>query len=156
MKTSTGPLIELSENHRRSVSITLQLVDKALCEWNDWANGHVQSSVMYSQRDTFSTAQKKELWNRIAKIRQLMVRLRDDLQLTVNVVATSQLMVGQAAVLWEMLTDLNSRGLKGYGKVPEDLAPYLDPIGETLCDEMNAIARLFSQPSSGQADRSYP
>jgi hypothetical protein len=85
-----------------------------------------------------------------------MVRLRDDLQLPVNVVATSQLIVGQAAVLWEMLTDLNSVGLMGYGKVPEDLAPYLDPIGETLSDEMNAIARLFSQPSSSEADRPYP
>jgi hypothetical protein len=156
MKTSTVPLIDLSENHRRSISITLQLVDKALCEWNDWANGHVQAGVMYSQRDTFSEEQKNELRNRIAKIRQLMVRLRDDLQLTVNVVATSQLIVGQAAVLWEMLTDLSSVGLKGYGKVPEDLAPYLDPIGEILCDEMNAIARLFSQPSSGEADRSCP
>lgn len=156
MNTSNAPLIELSENHRRSISITLQLVDKALCEWNDWANGHVQSGVMYCQRDTFSTAQKIELRNRIAKIRQLMVRLRDDLRLTVNVVGTSQLIVGQAAVLWEMLTDLNSRGLNGYGKVPEELASYLDPIGETLCDEMNAIARLFSQPSSGEADRSYP
>ena len=148
MKTSTGRSIDLSENHRRSISITLQLVDKALCEWNDWANGHVQSGVMYCQQDTFSAVQKNELRNRIATIRQLMVRLRDDLQLTVSVVATSQLIVGQAAVLWEMLTDLNSRGLTGYGKVPEAFAPYLDPIGETLCDEMNAIARLFSQPSS--------
>ena len=31
--------IELSENHRRSISITLQLVDQALCEWDDWTNG---------------------------------------------------------------------------------------------------------------------
>ena len=152
MKTSTRPSTELSDNHRRSISVTLQLVDKALCEWDDWANGRVPSGIMYSQRDTFSPTQKNELRNRIASIRQLIVRLRDDLRLNANVVATSQLIVGQAAVLWEMLTDLNSRGLKGYGKVPQDLAPYLDPIGEKLCDEMNAIARLFSQPGSGAAD----
>jgi hypothetical protein len=150
MMRSSVPSIELSENHRRTISITLQLVDKALCEWEDWANGRVRSGVMYRQKDTFSSTQKSEMRNRIAKIRQSLVRLRDDLQLLINVVATTEPIIGQAAVLWEMLTELNGRGLQGYGKVAEDLAPYLDPIGETLCEEMYAIERLFSQSSSDE------
>ena len=145
--TSSVPPIELSENHRRSISITLQLVDKALCEWEEWARGRVHSGIMYRQEDTFSAAQKDEMRNSIAKIRQSLARLRDDLRLIANVPATSQSIVGQAAVLWEMLADLNSRGLSGYGNVPDELGTYLDPIGETLCEEMNAIARLFSQPN---------
>jgi hypothetical protein len=145
MTKSSAPSIELGENHRRSISITLQLVDKALCEWGDWANGRTHSGIMYRQEDTFSAAQKNEMRKRIARIRQSLTRLRDDLQLAPNLVGTSQSIVGQAAVLWEMLTELNSRGLQGYGQVPKNLAPYLDPIGETLCEEMNAIARLFSQ-----------
>jgi hypothetical protein len=150
MMTSIVPSIELSENHRRSISITLQLVDKALCEWEDWANGRVRSGIMYREKDTFSSTQKIEMRNRIAKIRQSLVRLRDDLQLLTNVVATSQSVIGQAAVLWEILTEFNGHGLQGYGKVAENLAPYLDPIGETLCEEMHAIARLFSQPGSDE------
>lgn len=152
MKSSV-PSIELSGNHRRSISITLQLVDKALCEWEDWASGHVRSGVMYCEKDTFSSTQKSEMRKRIAKIRQSLVRLRDDLQLLTNVVATTEPIIGQAAVLWEMLTELNGRGLQGYGKVAEDLAPYLDPIGETLCEEINAVARLFSQSSSDEPKR---
>jgi hypothetical protein len=141
--------IELSENHRRSISITLQLVDKALCEWDDWAKGNVRSGVMFREQDMFSPTQKAGLQEKIAAIRELLVRLRDDLHLESKIAPTSQSIVGHAAVLWEMLTDLNSRGLKGHGKVPENLASYLDPIGETLCEEMNAIAHLFSQPTSG-------
>src|SRR5438876_728863 len=125
---SRRPLIELSENHRRSVSITLQLLDKTLCEWDDWTRGRMQMGVMYRQRDTFSSEQKNELQRRIGKIRQLMSRLRDDLQLEAKTVAMSQSIVGQAAVLWEMLTSLSSQGLRGYGSVSEQLACYLDPI----------------------------
>jgi hypothetical protein len=150
MKTKPIPVIELGENHRRSISITLQLLDKTLSEWDDWANGHLRAGVMFREEDTFSTRQKAAMHDKILAIRELLVRLRHDLQLEPKVAPTSQLIVGHAAVLWEMLTDLNSRGLKGHGKVPDGLASYLDPIGETLCEEINAIAHLFSQPISGE------
>lgn len=141
--------IELSENHRRSISITLQLVDQALCEWDDWANGKLRSGVMYRQVDTLSLTQKRELRDKIGKVRQLMVRLRDDLGLEPKNIPVSQFIIGHASLLWEMLTELNSRGLQAYGKVPEELTRYVDPIGEQLAAEMNETARLFSKPITG-------
>jgi len=96
VEPSNPPPVKLNENHRRSISITLQLVDKALCEWDNWAKGQVQSGVMYRQQDTFSPAQKDALRSKIANIRQLMLQLRDDLQLEASVVATAQTIVGQA------------------------------------------------------------
>jgi hypothetical protein len=73
MKKQKMASIELSENHRRSISITLQLVDQALCEWDDWTSG-----------------------------------------------------------------------LGGYGRVPEELGRYLDPLGEKLTEQMNAIIALLT------------
>jgi hypothetical protein len=55
-------------------------------------------------------------------------------------------------ILWEMLAELNSRSLEGYGRVPEELAQYLDPIGEKLAAEMNEISLLFSRPRAAAAD----
>jgi hypothetical protein len=104
--------------------------------------------MMYRQQDTFSPTQKDELHNKITKIRQLIARLRDDLRLEARVVGTSQSIIGQAALLWEMLLELDSRSLQGYGKVSEELARYLDPIANQLAAEMNEISRLFSQPTS--------
>lgn len=145
MKESTGPSIELSDNHRRSISIILQLVDKALCEWDGWIDRPPQPGVMYQQQDTLSPTQKKRLHQKSSRLRQLILRLRDDLQLEPSRPASSRLVVGQATVLWEMLAELNSRSLQGYGRVPEELAQYLDPIGEKLTAEMNEIPRLFSR-----------
>jgi hypothetical protein len=138
--------IKLSENHRRSISITLQLIDQALCEWGDWANGRLRSGTMYRQMDTLSAIQKQQLKNTIANIRQLIVRLRDDLGLEPKNVATACSIATRASLLWEMLTELNSRGLSGYGTVPEELGRYLDPIREQLAAEMNEITSLLSKP----------
>jgi hypothetical protein len=149
MKKQNLAPIELSENHRRSISITLQLVDKALCEWDDWVNGRMRCGVMYREQDTFSPTQKDRLRDKIVAIRDLLVRLRDDLQLEPKVAPTSQAIVGHASVLWEMLAELNSRALQAYGKVPDNLDHYLDPIGEQLAAEMNEIARLFSKSITG-------
>jgi hypothetical protein len=149
MKKRAMPLIELSENHRRSISISLQLLDQALCEWDDWAAGKVQHGIMYRQLDTMSAAQKRGLQSKISNVRQLMIRLRDDLNLEAKNIGTSRSIINQASLLWEMLTELNSRGLQGYGKVSQELGSYLDPIGERLATEMNEIARLFSKPVSG-------
>jgi len=146
VKGSHSRLIELSDNHRRSISIVLQLVDKALCEWDAWIDRPPQAGVMYQQRDTLSQTQKKRLRQKSSMVRQLILRLRDDLQLEPSRPASSQMIVGQATVLWEMLAELNSRSLQGYGAVPEELARYLDPIGEKLATEMKEIPRLFSRP----------
>lgn len=155
MKKSARPSIELSDNHRRSISIVLQLVDKALCEWDAWIDRTPSAGVMYQQRDTLSATQKKELRRKSSMLRQLILRLRDDLQLEPSRPGSSQMIVGQATVLWEMLAELNSRSLQGYGQVPEELARYLDPIGEKLTAEMNEIPRLFSRPHDA-ADEMKP
>ena len=139
---------ELSENHRRSVSITLQLVDKALCEWTDWSEGKIQSGVMFRELDTLSDNQKEELRNKIEVIRHLIARLRDDLDLSPKNIATAHSIATHASLLWEMLAELNSRQLQAFGPVPENLGHYLDPIGEQLTAQMSAISGLFSQPTS--------
>jgi hypothetical protein len=61
VKESTRRSIKLSDNHRRSISIVLQLLDKALCEWDVWIDRPPQAGVMYHQQDTLSPAQKKNL-----------------------------------------------------------------------------------------------
>ena len=139
------PSIELGENHRRSISISLHLLDKQLCQWEEWLSGHVPPGVMYQQQNALSIRQKTQLRGRIAELRQVMTILRDDLQLAPTKPRTTQLIVGQATVLWEMLAELNSRSLQGYGTVPEELARYLDPIGEKLAAAMSEISLMFSR-----------
>jgi hypothetical protein len=139
--------IELHENHKRSISVSLHLLDKGLCEWEQWISGQVPSGVMYQPQDTLSAATKKELRTRIENMRELIVRLRDDLMLIPARPRTTNLIVGQATVLWEMLAELNSSSLYGYGTVSPQFAAYIDPIGESLTRQMHEISALFSKPT---------
>jgi hypothetical protein len=135
----------LDANHRRSISISLRLLDKALCEWERWADGEVCSGVLYQQKDTLSSGEKKQLRSEIANVRASIVQVRNDLDLESEILSTAQLIVAQANVLWEMLAELNSRSLVGYGNVAEDLANYIDPVGEKFAEAVNRISRLFSR-----------
>lgn len=99
---------------------------------------------MYEQRDTLSRVQKTKLLQSIAAIRELIVRMRDDLRLVPDIPSTPQLIVGQATVLWEMLAELNGNSLHGYGQVSTELANYIDPKGAELSKAVNQIASLFS------------
>jgi len=146
MATSLKPRIRrISENHKRSISVSLHLLDKALCQWEQWIGGDISPGVMYQQRDTLSAAEKEKLQTRINSLRDVIARLRDDLSLAPATPSTGQLIVGQATVLWEMLAELNSSSLHGYGAVPPELAAYLDPLGESLTQQMSEISGLFSE-----------
>ena len=102
---------------------------------------------MYQQVDTLSENQKGELQNKIKNIRQLLAQLRQELNLDPKVIQTGHSIASHSSLLWEMLTELNSRGLQAYGTVPPDLTRYLDPIGESLTEQMSAIGALLSQPT---------
>jgi len=136
--------VSLSANHRRSISVSLHLLDKGLSQWEQWLEGSLAPGPMYQQQDTLSDKQKKELRRHIKELRVVMTRLRDDLGLVPARPGTAKLITGQATILWEMLAELNSPSLRGYGEVSPELAQYLDPIGESLTQQMHEITALFS------------
>lgn len=143
----------LSENHKRSISVSLHLLDKGLCEWEQWTAGHIPAGLMYHQQDNISVEQKAELQRRTARAREIIRRVRDALSLEPARPGSAELIVGQATVLWEMLTELNSASLRGYGEVSPELTRYLDPIGAELTEEMNKISGLFSRPANASEAR---
>ena len=147
---------ELKNNHKRSISISLHLLDRELCQWEQWINGLISPGVMYQQRDTLSASQKKELRARIKNLREVIVHLRDDLHLAPERPSTAQLIVGQATILWEMLAELNSSSLTGYGTVSSQLAAYIDPIGQSLTQQMYEISRLFSRAGAKRTEVKSP
>jgi hypothetical protein len=136
--------MQISDNHRRSISASLHLLDKDLCQWEQWLERPPAPGVMYQQRDNLSPPEKKEMRRRIRELRAEIARVRDELKLEPAQPSTASLITGQANILWEMLAELNRGSLRGYGTVAPELAEYLDPIGESLARQMYAISRLLS------------
>ncbi|MFN2622920.1 MAG: hypothetical protein ABR611_08760 [Chthoniobacterales bacterium] len=140
--------LSFGENHLRTIMISLRFLDKNLCEWERWARGEVPGGAMYQPRDTLSADQKKKLLTEIAEARRLIARVRDDLKLVPETAASSRLIVGQATILWEMLAELNSRSLGAYGAVSQEIADYIDPVGDQLTEAMKRVSALLSRPTA--------
>jgi len=63
------PESELSKSARRAVETTLQLLDEGLCRVEQWAEGRQRSSVLYTETNRLSPAQRNALLREVAAMR---------------------------------------------------------------------------------------
>jgi hypothetical protein len=70
----------------------------------------------------------------VEKIRKIIRDLKDELNLRSEEESIARKIRGEAAHMWEMLSDMNSSGLDRYGKTPKELADFWDPKVEELIE----------------------
>ncbi len=139
----------MSDNHIRGISTTLSLLDEDLCEFEQWANGHSVTSVLYEVRNTLSAVQRQLIAERVAKMRVILKEVKDALNLEGSVHRVDKMIVGSCAVLWVSLVELESDRLQRYGQLPPGLAQYLDPKVAVLNEDLNQISQIAKQAASG-------
>jgi hypothetical protein len=121
------PIVEINDNQLRRIGVSLGLLDQGLCEIRQWAEGHEYQSVLYHERNDLAPHQKMKILMVIGEIQGLIVDLRDLLNLDERIIEASRTIRAQCSMLWEQVSELQSRHLKGYGKVSPSLAESLDP-----------------------------
>jgi hypothetical protein len=137
--------MQLGENFKRGIETTLVILDEALCEFEQWAQGQEQRSVFYSERNTLSPAQGEAILSEIARMREILRELRDDLGLEGRVQGVANNIWGTCAVLSINLTELEGKHLSRYGNPPRELVAYLDPRIKRLIASINHLFRLVEK-----------
>jgi len=137
--------MQLGDNFKRGIEMTLVALNEALCEIEEWAKGRERRSVFYSERNTLSDAQREEILSEVAGMREMLRELRDDLGLEGRVRGVANDIWGKCAVLAVNLEGLKGRHLARYGKPPEELVEYLDPRIKRLITSINHIFRLVEK-----------
>jgi hypothetical protein len=127
MSTGENKKDMLSEKHRRAITSTLLLLDRTLCEIEEYARGREIRSVLYVEHNTLSVAQRRELLAEIERIRGLLRELKDRLGLEARITEVDHKIWGRCSSFWEVLAETKSRSLRRYGSPPDGLAEYLDP-----------------------------
>jgi len=141
---------DISEPHKRGISITLALLDETLCEVEQWANGREIRSVFYEEHNTLSTRQRQGILSEIARMRSLLHELKDDLALEPTVEDAGAAIRGKCSGLWEHIVELKAKHLRRYGEVPADLGKYLDPRAEQLIQGILHILDALKLGSKGE------
>ena len=133
-------IISLSDNHRRGIGTALFVLDRMLCEVEEYARGREARSVFYVEQNALSADQKEGLLAEIAQMRDACSEeIKDGLGLEMEPEDVGRKIWGESSTLWEVLVETKSRFLKRYGPPPDDLAPYLDP-------RIDALTRALAEP----------
>ena len=126
------PVPNIGDKHRRGISITLVLLDQALCEFEQWARGRQAQSVLYEETNDLSPGQRERVLAEVAEIRVVLRELRDTLRLEGEIQSAAGAIWRASLGLWEHLAELEGKHLKRYGTPPAGLAEYLKPMVQQL------------------------
>ena len=132
-------------HHKNGIETTLGLLDEVLLEFEAWAHGRENRSVMYRERNTLSKDQRGKILLQVQKMRRVLVEVRDDLDLRTMTGNVAKSVLGRCSALWVSLVELESEHLGRYGKPPDGLAEYLDPKTAQLIDWVQEISRIAAE-----------
>lgn len=122
--SATRAKMQLSENHRRVVSVLLRNVEKAadgIVGWLDRKPGLLQR-----YRDEFTPAQQARLREMAAQLHAEVQRFYDEVELDSAYQSRRRAIAALVSSATIDLEEVNSRSLRGYGEVPTELGGELD------------------------------
>ncbi|MCX7919229.1 MAG: hypothetical protein N3A72_06410 [bacterium] len=119
--------MSLNENQKRSVRVTLLLLEKSLDEIDRLLRekGHV--GILYRIHQTIPEEQSKIIGKAVRQIREEIKMVKDTFHLEVAQEDIRNKLRGILGIDWENLEDIKSDKLRGYGKVEPILRNTLDP-----------------------------
>ena len=138
-ESEIGPL---GENHRQGISVTLALLDEAVCEVEQWAKGREVRSVLYEERNALTPRQRQQLLGEVEKVRAILRPLREELGLKGKVQDGSTRIWSLCAALWEHMVELEGKHLRRYGRPSPELVHYLEPKVSELMQHLSRISDL--------------
>ncbi|NOY87975.1 MAG: hypothetical protein GXO93_01120 [FCB group bacterium] len=134
--------ISVGENHKRSITATLFLLDQMLNEFKEFASGREIHSVLYHEENNLTAQQKEDILTEIEKMSQAIKELKDTLRLEEDQENIARIIWGKSSTFWAPLIEMSSRYLKGYGETSPELKTYLDPKVHYLIEHLKNIGRI--------------
>jgi len=151
----------MNENHIRAISSTLAFLDKALCDFEQWADGYQAQGVLYREENRLPPKARDAIRAEIHRIRAILAEMHDRLGLAVK---TEDVATSIWAWCWTAMApieELEARHLRAYGEVAPKYRVYLDSQSAQLAECLREIATVASRyrpapPPAGGARRSAP
>ena len=124
-KSNSMDKIVLSENHPRSVSSSMQIIEKMVNEIEKAilfpGNGVTIKSVNDMEKTDFNLYIKG-----LDEVKKQIKYMAEKYDLRMDEVKLSRLINSRKAKMWETITDTTSRKLKGYKDFPKETAEEFD------------------------------
>lgn len=128
----------LPDNHRRSLSSSLFIVENLLNELEKELTDPTNLTA-YKIVVDLNEEEKQRILTALGRAKHQLSILFHKYQLKVKAHNLSHIIRAQKTKMWEVLCDSTSKGLKGYGLLPDSVATQLDSDIEKLQELINQI-----------------
>jgi hypothetical protein len=117
--------IVLSDNHRRSVSSSIHIIEKMLIEIEN-VMAHPDNGVMLKTINDMPDMDEQHYSLAIDNIKKEIRYISEKYSLKPEEIKMSRIINSRKAKMWETVTDTSSRKLKGFKEFPKELAEEFD------------------------------
>ncbi len=136
--------MDMTEGHKGTISTTLWLVDKALCEFRMWAEGRGCKSVFYTEANNLTPNQRIALLREVERMQGYLRELREALQLEGHAESAAESIRSRTTSMWIYLIELGGKYLRGYGEPSPELLRILDPRVRELLQGVQNISDIVN------------
>ena len=138
---------EMTDQHRRGISVTLVLLDQNLCRIERWAEGREAQSVMFSERNELHPDQRQNLLNKVAELRQQIADIKHRCGLTEEASSVVNSIFTICYGMRDDLVDLEPTFMKRYGEIGDDFSDFLYTASKDILNKMDDLAGIVKNKS---------
>lgn len=142
----------MNSDQKRHLATTLRLMEKNLAHKDRLLRSQGEKGVLYQIVDSLCIEQRQALLARIAKLRECIVQLKKQFNLSVEQINVQQMLTGEFNMLWIWLQDAKAKKLKGYGVVDPRLEQDLDPLLAEMAELIDTALKTLVNSETGRRD----
>jgi hypothetical protein len=124
-KSNSGALLAISPAHAGALAARMLILEEDCREIERNLDGF--RGILYEYAGEIPQATKEQMRSILAEILEKLESISLELGLRKQVIELDKLIESRLSRIWVTLHESKSRGLRGYGAVPEELKRYLDP-----------------------------
>ncbi len=133
----------LNEYQRRSLKVTLSIVEKSLRDIEKILNVNDHSGVLYTFRNNIPPTAKEKVLLLMSKAYGRIRNVAEKFNLEKESKYANREAFAKLPHCWEMLEDTKAKKLKGYGDIPVGLVSVLDPELDLIIEFITEVEGIL-------------
>ena len=130
--------VNLSPNHKRSMSSSIQLVEKLVDEVETLISNQKRLETQTVERD-LPDDEKETVLKAIQEIKEAVKRLTEKYDLKKQVISESRFLDSRKTKAWEILHNSEAKRMDAFGKFPENIRDDYNADIERLLELVNKL-----------------
>lgn len=126
------------------IRVRLLVIEEALHRMELLLSTPPPETILEEQPNDTNETQQKEIAQKIEKVRRILRDLKKKFDFEVTSRPAKKRLMAEAARLWTVAGNLESKRLKGYGQIPPDVASAIQHPAEELQKIFKEIEKILS------------